>query len=69
MLSPAILKVLACPWCVTRKTKVAGAARRGELELLGAPEQPESLRCRDCGRIYPIRDGIPSLLATDNDDR
>jgi len=40
------LEVLICPVC--RKSLVL----RGE----------DSLKCNDCKRVYPIRDGIPIML-------
>lgn len=46
MLTPALLEILACPVC--RKPLVA----RGE----------EALKCNECRRVYPIRNGIPILL-------
>jgi len=46
MISPELLEVLVCPVC--RKPLVL----RGE----------ESLKCNECKRAYPIRNGIPILL-------
>ena len=46
MMSPDLLEVLACPVC------------RKPLILLGE----EALRCNECRRVYPIRNGIPILL-------
>ena len=46
MISPDLLEVLACPVC--RKPLVL----RGE----------DSLKCNECKRVYPIRNGIPILL-------
>lgn len=46
MISPELLEVLACPVC--RKPLVL----RGE----------DSLKCNECKRVYPIRNGIPILL-------
>ena len=44
---PELLEMLACPAC------------RGEIRLL---EGGESLECGRCGRVYPVRDGIPIML-------
>lgn len=46
MLPPDLLEILACPVC--RKPLVM----RGE----------EALKCNECKRVYPIRNGIPILL-------
>ena len=42
-----LLKMLCCPAC------------HGELDPL---EADRGLECTACGRIYPIRDGIPVML-------
>ena len=51
-LDPLLLEVLACP-----------AEHHAPLRL-GSPEDPHapSLTCTECGRVFPIRDGIPVLL-------
>jgi LSD1 subclass zinc finger protein len=46
MIPPDLLEVLVCPVC--RKPLVL----RGE----------ENLKCNECKRVYPIRNGIPILL-------
>jgi len=46
MISPDLLEILACPVC--RKPLVM----RGE----------DGLKCNECKRVYPIRNGIPILL-------
>ncbi|MGB7554750.1 MAG: Trm112 family protein [Candidatus Korobacteraceae bacterium] len=46
MISPELLEVIACPVC--RKPLVP----RGE----------DGLKCNECKRVYPIRNGIPILL-------
>jgi len=46
MIDEFLLQVIACPVC--RKPLVL----RGE----------ESLKCNECKRVYPIRNGIPILL-------
>ena len=42
-----LLEILRCPAC------------HGEIEVLKADQ---GLECTECGRIYPIRDGIPVML-------
>lgn len=51
-LDPVLLEVLACP-----------AADHAPL-VLGSPgdESADALTCTECGRVYPVRDGIPVLL-------
>lgn len=46
-LDPRLMEILICPAC------------RGELTELDAER---GLECGSCGRIYPIRDGIPVML-------
>jgi len=54
-LDPVLLEVLACP-----------AEHHAPL-VAGAPGDPsaQALTCTECGRIFPIRDGIPVLLLDD----
>ena len=51
-LDPVLLDVLACP-----------ADHHAPLRL-GSPDDPgaANLTCTECGRVFPIRDGIPVLL-------
>ena len=51
-LDPVLLEVLACP-----------ADHHAPLEM-GEPGDPSAaaLTCTECGRVFPIRDGIPVLL-------
>lgn len=51
-LDAVLMEILACP-----------APDHGTLDP-GTPGDPEAqaLTCRDCGRIYPVEDGIPVLL-------
>ena len=51
-LDPVLLEVLACP-----------ADHHAPLAV-GTPDDPAApaLTCTECGRIFPIRDGIPVLL-------
>ena len=50
-LDPRLLALLCCP------ADYRGAACHGDLE-----EIPEGLRCRQCGLVYPVEDGIPVML-------
>lgn len=47
LIAPELLAIMQCPAC-------AG-------ELFERPEPP-ALVCSDCGRAYPVRDGIPVML-------
>ena len=51
-LDPVLLEVLACP-----------AEHHAPLHL-GTPTDPDAsaLTCTECGRVFPVRDGIPVLL-------
>lgn len=46
MISPELLEILACPVCLKP------LVMRGE----------DALKCNECKRVYPIRNGIPILL-------
>jgi uncharacterized protein YbaR (Trm112 family) len=62
MLAAELLKILACPWCVTRPEQGKTVLAKGELELQGSPETPIGLKCKQCGRVYGIVDGLPNFL-------
>jgi uncharacterized protein YbaR (Trm112 family) len=47
MIDKRLLEILRCPAC------------HGEIGPVG---KDEGLECAACGRIYPIRDGIPVML-------
>ena len=47
MIDRELLKILVCP------------VEKGELVYL---ESESKLRCQSCGRVYPIRNGIPIML-------
>ena len=47
MIDPKLLEILACPACESRPP----------VKL-----EHEMLVCTECGRRYPIRDGIPIML-------
>jgi uncharacterized protein YbaR (Trm112 family) len=47
MIAKELLEILVCPAC------------HGELALR---ESPESLKCQQCHRVYPVRDNIPIML-------
>jgi uncharacterized protein YbaR (Trm112 family) len=50
IISKELLDMLACPEC------------RSELDLIQHSPEKTGLKCRQCGRIYPIEDGIPIML-------
>lgn len=54
-LDPVLLEVLACP-----------AEHHAPL-VAGTPDDPQAaaLTCTECGRMFPVRDGIPVLLLDD----
>lgn len=51
-LDPELLEILACP-----------SPDHAPLTV-GSPDDPDAdaLTCTSCGRIFPVRDGIPVLL-------
>jgi uncharacterized protein YbaR (Trm112 family) len=51
-LDAQLLEILACP-----------SPDHAPLEL-GSPDDPDAdaLTCTECGRVFPVRDGIPVLL-------
>jgi uncharacterized protein YbaR (Trm112 family) len=46
-LDPRLLEILVCPAC------------HGEVRVL---EGETGIACTACGRVYPVRDGIPVML-------
>jgi uncharacterized protein YbaR (Trm112 family) len=44
---PSLLEMLRCPAC------------HGEVAPVDADR---GLKCAECGRVYPIRDGIPDMM-------
>lgn len=49
-ISKELLDILACPVC-----KVS-------VELVSKDNSEFGLKCSKCGRVYPIRNGIPVML-------
>lgn len=64
MIDAEFLKVLACPYCVTRPMKEKSSLAKGTLALVTSDAGKQTgLKCLDCGRVYPIdADGIPHLI-------
>ncbi|QGK71293.1 Trm112 family protein [Allosaccharopolyspora coralli] len=56
-LEPQLLQILACP------APDHGTLRQGT----DADPSADVLTCTDCGRVYPVRDGIPVLLLDEAD--
>jgi len=52
MMLKKMLDILVCPVRECRKTLALAA-------------DESSLRCTGCGRVYPVRDGIPVLLPSE----
>ncbi|MGE5340410.1 MAG: Trm112 family protein [Candidatus Omnitrophota bacterium] len=50
IISKELLDILACPACKT------------DVELIEYKKEQYGLKCIQCHRIYPIRDGIPVML-------
>lgn len=46
-IDPQLLEILICPACHGAISETTGA---------------DGLECAKCGRIYPVRDGIPVML-------
>jgi uncharacterized protein YbaR (Trm112 family) len=46
-IDPRLMELLICPAC------------HGELQEL---DEDRGLECQACGRVYPVRDGIPVML-------
>jgi uncharacterized protein YbaR (Trm112 family) len=57
-IDPSLLEILCCP------AVRGGKACHGPLEDLG-----DGLRCKACGLVYPIENGIPVLLAERGEKR
>jgi uncharacterized protein YbaR (Trm112 family) len=47
LVSPDLLAIMQCPACAGELTE---------------RHEPPALVCSDCGRAYPIREGIPVML-------
>jgi len=64
MVSQELLDILRCPYCVSGPTRKQGSDP-GRLELV----KGVWLVCQepDCGRKYPIVDGIPHMLIETGD--
>jgi hypothetical protein len=50
MLNKDLLAILCCPKC------------KGDLDY--KPDK-ETLTCKSCGKVYPVRNGIPIMLVDD----
>jgi uncharacterized protein YbaR (Trm112 family) len=64
MISPELLEILRCPYCVSGPTRREGPDP-GRLQMVHGVW----LVCLepDCGHKYPIRDGIPVMLIEEGD--
>ncbi len=64
MIDPRLLEILACPACKARVRLEADlpAPRHDMQPQVASARQAGWLVCEQCGRRYPIRDGIPVML-------
>lgn len=53
LLDPRLAEILVCP------------ADHGELSQ---NEAASNLNCQKCGRVFPVEDGIPVMLLTDDQE-
>jgi hypothetical protein len=59
-LDKELIKILACPDC------------RGDIQYSRKKMKSgvkESLTCKQCKRLFEVRDGIPIMLPKDNDSK
>ena len=61
-LSPDLMAILRCPACM-RDNDEEGRKVRGRVTLV----DDAWLVCPDCGRRYPVKDGIPHMLIEEGD--
>ena len=52
----SLLDILACPVCKHHPLELT-VTKEDEKEIVSG-----SLRCGNCGLVYPIEDGIPNML-------
>jgi uncharacterized protein len=50
LISNDLLEILACPAC------------KAEIQLVEYHKDKHGLKCIECKRIYPIKEGIPVML-------
>ena len=64
MIDPKLLEILACPLCKTEVKLVGNPSIADTPSPAGmVPARSEChLVCVQCGRRYPIREGIPVML-------
>ena len=62
MIDPALLEILACPACKTPVKLEGDLPAPRESNPQSSARQAGRLVCTQCGRRYPIRDGIPVML-------
>lgn len=56
-LGKEFLEILRCPYCVGRTEAPPTGVSKGQLR-----EDGGQLVCLQCGRRYPIEDGIPDMI-------
>jgi uncharacterized protein YbaR (Trm112 family) len=53
LIDPKLAEILVCP------------ADQGQLS---ENEEASTLTCQSCGRVYPVEDGIPVMLLTEDQE-
>jgi hypothetical protein len=51
MLKPELLAILCCPKC------------KGDLDYKA---EQQTLTCKSCGQVYPVKDDIPIMLVNED---
>ena len=54
MIDTKLMEILACPAC------------KGDVEYLA---REEIIRCIECGKVYPVKEGIPIMLVEEAESR
>jgi uncharacterized protein YbaR (Trm112 family) len=53
LIDPKLAEILVCP---------------ADHDQLSENEEASTLTCQSCGRVYPVEDGIPVMLLTEDQE-